>query len=118
MLLRIDPGSETPLFAQVAASVRADTAAGRLRPGDRLPSAREVADAVGVNLHTVLRAYQELRDEGLVDMRRGRGAVVTDAAAPLAQLHDDVLALAVRARDLGLSPDMLAALVKEIARDH
>ncbi len=117
MLVRVDPASETPLFAQVAASVRADAASGRLRPGDRLPSAREVAEAIGVNLHTVLRAYQELRDEGLVDMRRGRGAVVTDAAVPLAQLHDDVVALTVRARELGLSPDMLAALVKEIARE-
>jgi GntR family transcriptional regulator len=118
MLIRVDPASELALFAQVAASVRADAAAGRLRPGDRLPSAREVSVALGVNLHTVLRAYQELRDEGLVDMRRGRGAVVTEAAAPLAQLHDDVVALVTRARVLGLSPDMLATLVKETARDH
>ncbi len=113
MLIRIDPTSEQPLFAQVAASVRADAAAGRLRPGDRLPSAREVAEALGVNLHTVLRAYQELRDEGLVDMRRGRGAVLTDAALPLAQLHDDIAALASRARALGLSADTLASLLKE-----
>ena len=98
--------------------MRADAAAGRLKPGDRLPSARDVAAALGVNLHTVLRAYQELRDEGLVDMRRGRGAVVTDAASPLAHLHDDVIALTERARALGLSPDMLAALVKETARDR
>ena len=118
MLLRLDPASDAPLFAQVAASVRADAAAGRLKPGDRLPSARDVAGALGVNLHTVLRAYQELRDEGLVDMRRGRGAVVTDAAAPLAHLRDDVIALTERARALGLSPDMLAALVKETARDR
>ena len=118
MLLRLDPASDVPLFAQVAASVRADAAAGRLKPGDRLPSARDVAGALGVNLHTVLRAYQELRDEGLVDMRRGRGAVVTDAAAPLAHLRDDVIALTERARALGLSPDMLAALVKETARDR
>jgi GntR family transcriptional regulator len=118
MLIRVDPASELPLFAQVAASVRADAAAGRLRPGDRLPSAREVSIALGVNLHTVLRAYQELRDEGLVDMRRGRGAVLTEAAAPLAHLHADVVALVTRARALGLSPDMLATLVKETARDH
>ncbi len=117
MLIRIDPASEEPIFAQVAASVRTDAATGRLRPGDRLPSARDVADALGVNLHTVLRAYQDLRDEGLVDMRRGRGAVVTDAAAPLAQLHDDISALARRARALGLSPDTLASLVKETSRD-
>ena len=116
MLIRVDPASDVPIFAQVAASVRADAASGRLRSGDRLPSAREVASSLEVNLHTVLRAYQELRDEGLVDMRRGRGAVVTDAVAPLAQLHDDVVALVERARALGLSPDTLAALVKETFR--
>ncbi|MHC2999414.1 GntR family transcriptional regulator [Microbacterium sp. HJ5] len=113
MLVRIDPASEEPIFVQIAASVRADAAAGRLRTGDRLPSARDVADALGVNLHTVLRAYQDLRDEGLVDMRRGRGAVVTDAAVPLAALHADIAALAARARALGLSPDTLASLLKE-----
>lgn len=119
MLVRIDPDSDAPLFAQVASSVRADAATGRLRPGDRLPAAREVASALGVNLHTVLRAYQQLRDEGLVELRRGRGAVITDAAAPLSQLHDDIAALVGRARDLDLSPDTLADLVKEIARnDH
>lgn len=113
MLIRFDPASDEPLFAQLAASVRADAAASRVRPGDRLPSAREVADALGVNLHTVLRAYQQLRDEGLVDMRRGRRAVVTDAALPLAELHADISALAARARALGLSPDTLASLLKE-----
>ncbi|GAA1470595.1 GntR family transcriptional regulator [Microbacterium thalassium] len=113
MLIRIDPTSDQPLFEQVAASVRADAAAGRLRAGDRLPAAREVAPALGVNLHTVLRAYQELRDEGLVDMRRGRGAVLTAAVEPLAALHDDIAALVTRARSLGLSPDTLASLIKE-----
>ncbi|GAA5029099.1 GntR family transcriptional regulator [Microbacterium fluvii] len=118
MLLRVDPNSDVPLFAQISASVRADAAAGRLRAGDRLPAAREVADGLGVNLHTVLRAYQELRDEGLVDMRRGRGAVVTDAAAPLAALRDDVAALVRKAREAGLSPEALASLVKETSHDR
>jgi GntR family transcriptional regulator len=113
MLLRIDPASPQPLFAQVAASIRLDIALGRLRAGDRLSSARDVADALDVNLHTVLRAYQELRDEGLVDMRRGRGAAVTEAATALAALRDDVLALTARARSLGISTDALASIIKE-----
>lgn len=117
MLVRIDPTSDVALFAQVAASVRADAASGRLRPGDRLPSAREVASSLGVNLHTVLRAYQDLRDEGLVDMRRGRSAVLTDAAAPLAELHEEIVGLARSGRSLGLSPEALSSLVKEVARD-
>jgi GntR family transcriptional regulator len=117
MLFRLDPTAEAPLFEQLAASVRTDAAAGRLQPGDRLPAAREVAAALGVNLHTVLHAYQDLREEGLVDMRRGRGAVVTAAAEPLASLHSEILALARSARALGLSPDAIASLVKEAARE-
>lgn len=115
MLIRIDPESTTPLFEQVAAAVRADIAGGRRVAGDRLPAAKEIAGALEINVHTVLRAYQLLRDEGLVDLRRGRGAVVTDAAAPLAALRADVADLVRRAGELGLSPRILAALVKEAA---
>lgn len=111
MLIRIDPSRETPLWEQIAASVRTAVAVGRLRVGDRLPSAREVADSLELNLHTVLHAYQCLRDEGIVDLRRGRGAVVTDAASALRELHDDVLSLAARARRLGIAPAALASLL-------
>ncbi|QPE03784.1 GntR family transcriptional regulator [Microbacterium schleiferi] len=113
MLIRIDPSRETPLWEQIAASMRSSIAAGRLGAGDRLPSAREVAASLDLNLHTVLRAYQQLRDEGLVDLRRGRGAVVTDAASALRELHDDVRALAARARRRGITPGALASLLAD-----
>ncbi|MFC4140493.1 MULTISPECIES: GntR family transcriptional regulator [unclassified Microbacterium] len=113
MLIRIDPESTRSLFEQIAASVRAEVLAGRLRPGDRLPAAREVAEAIDVNVHTVLRAYQELRAEGLVDLRRGRGAVVSAAAEPLAELADDIADLVRRGARLGLTPATIAALIKE-----
>lgn len=113
MLIRIDADSATAIFDQVAASVRSDILGGRLGPGDRLPSAREVAEALDINLHTVLRAYQQLRDEGLVDLRRGRGAVIAQTAAPLAELSHDIHALVTRAAALGVSPATLASLVKE-----
>ncbi len=113
MLFRVNPHHAAPLWSQVAASVRVEVAAGRLGPGDRLPAAREVADALEVNLHTVLRAYQALREEGLVDMRRGRGAIVTDAGAGLAELRADARRLARRARQLGLEPESLISLMTE-----
>ncbi|MFV4912659.1 GntR family transcriptional regulator [Microbacterium lacticum] len=115
MLLRIDPHAATPLFTQLADAVRVELVAGRVQPGDRLPSARELATGLGMNLHTVLRAYQQLRDEGLVQLHRGRGAVVAPAAARLGELQADVSALARRARDLGLTSDALAALTRHAA---
>ncbi len=102
MLLRIDPTSAVPLFEQLAASVRADASRGTLRAGDRLPAARDVAGSLDVNVHTVLRAYQALRDEGLVDLRRGRGAVVTDRVSNYSELGEAIPRLVATARQLGL----------------
>jgi GntR family transcriptional regulator len=112
MLLRIDAESTEPLFAQLAASVRGQIAKGELREGDRLPPARDVASGLGVNLHTVLHAYQALREEGLVDLRRGRGAVVTDAAHAVAQLERDIADLGRRAADLGMAPATAVELLR------
>ena len=114
MLIRIDASREEPVFAQIAASIRGDIATGRVVAGERLPAAKQVAASLGVNPHTVLHAYQELRDEGLVDMRPGRGAVVTQAAAAAAELHDDIRALVARAAERGISPEMLASLIRGI----
>ncbi|MGC4174479.1 GntR family transcriptional regulator [Demequina sp.] len=112
MLLRINPESPAPLFEQVAAAVRAQIAQGDVRPGDRLPPARDVAQGLGVNLHTVLHAYQDLRDEGLIELRRGRGAVVTDAAGAVAQLQRDIAELGRRAAALGVAPSTAVAMLR------
>ena len=113
MLLRIDPASPVPLFEQLAAAVRSDIGRGELSAGDRLPSARELAESLDINLHTVLRAYQQLRDEGLVDLRRGRGAVVTARAAEYAGISLAIPQLVVEAKRLGLSASALTALIRE-----
>lgn len=113
MLFRVDPASGVPIFDQLAASVRAEIARGTLRSGDRLPSAREVAAALAVNVHTVLRAYQDLRDEGLVDLRRGRGAVVTENAGLSPELLADIQTLVSEARRLGVGIGTLTALLRE-----
>lgn len=113
MLIRIDPASSVPLFEQLAAAVRTELARGTLRPGDRLPAARDLAASLDVNIHTVLRGYQELRDEGLVDVRRGRGAIVTDQALPPAELLEAVRRLTAEARRLGVAPATLVAMIRE-----
>ncbi|WP_435743531.1 GntR family transcriptional regulator [Microbacterium sp. PMB16] len=111
MLIRVDADSSRPLYDQVAASIRSDILTGTLVPGDRLPAARDVAEALDINQHTVLHAYQRLRDEGLIDLRRGRGAVIAASAAPLAELAQEIDALVRRAGSLGVSAETLAGIV-------
>ena len=111
MLIRIDPASGDALFDQLAAAIRAEIGRGSVGPGDRLPAARELAASLDINIHTVLRAYQELRDEGLVDLRRGRGAIVTEQAAAPAELAGAIRTLVADARRLGVSSSTLTALV-------
>lgn len=111
MLIRVDESSERAIYAQIADSVRADIAKGRVSPGTTLAPARQVAASLGINVHTVLRAYQQLREERLIDLRRGRGAVVTAAAATLVELHSEIERLVARARSLGVSAETVAAMV-------
>jgi DNA-binding transcriptional regulator YhcF (GntR family) len=115
MLFRVDPASPQPLGDQIAASVRRAIAEGTVSPGDRLPAARTLADSLGVNVHTVLRGYQRLREEGLIELRRGRGAVVVDdtGARGRATLMLKVGELVDKARELGLTEDEVLGLVRK-----
>jgi len=116
VLFRVDPAFPDPLFTQLAGQVRAAVARGELVDGERLPSARELASSLDINLHTVLRAYQDLRDEGLVELRRGRGAVVTAPPQDYSELHAAVENLVRVARSLGVAPQTTTALVNEALR--
>ncbi len=76
ILTEIDHGDPTPLHEQVAAEIRRAIAEGQAAPGERLPPARDLAAVLGVNRNTVLRALRLLREEGLLEFRRGRGITV------------------------------------------
>jgi GntR family transcriptional regulator len=113
VIFRIDPGSAVPLFEQLAASVRSEAGRGALAAGERLPAARDVADSLDINVHTVLRAYQLLRDEGLVDLRRGRGAIVTQRVSEYGQLGEAIPRLVSAAKELGLGAHTLTAMIRQ-----
>lgn len=119
MFLTVDPQSPVTLYEQLAASVRAGILDGSIAHGERLPSARELAGSLDLNVHTVLRAYGTLREEGLLDLRRGRGAVITAPAHSLDAVTAALDVLAAAADQAGISPETLLALVRSrVAPPH
>jgi GntR family transcriptional regulator len=74
--VKIDRGDPTLLHEQVAGQIRRSIAEGDAQPGERLPPAKDLAAVMGVNTNTVLRALRILRDEGLLEFRRGLGVRV------------------------------------------
>jgi DNA-binding transcriptional regulator YhcF (GntR family) len=78
--VKVNRDEPTQLHEQVAGEIRRAIADGEAKPGERLPPARDLAAVLGVNTNTVLRALRELRDEGLLEFRRGRG--ITVAGSP------------------------------------
>ncbi len=113
MLLRLPP-DDGPLHERIAVAVRRAIADGEVAIGDRLPGTRDLAEQLDVNVNTVLRAYRGLRDEGLIELRRGRGAtVVGDVGQAALTAHvDRLLSEATR---LGVSLPDVVALLKERA---
>jgi GntR family transcriptional regulator len=112
--VKIDRRDPLELHEQVAAELRRAIAEGEANPGERLPPARDLAAVLHVNTNTVLRALRDLRDEGLLEFRRGRG--ITVAATPQQS------AVTARARELvrfarkqGYRLDELIEIIENVA---
>ena len=114
-LFGVDLSSPIPLHEQVAAAIRRAIADGEVRPGDRLPPARDLAAVLGVNANTVFRALRALRDEGVLEFRRGRGVTVTGAAPQRSAVVAKARELVEVARRYGLSPDELVQVIKQVS---
>jgi GntR family transcriptional regulator len=111
---KIDPTESTPLWQQVAAEIRRAIAEGEAKPGERMPLAKDLATVLGVNRNTVLRALRELRDEGLLELRQGRG--ITVAGTPeRGAVVTRVRELVAFARQQGYRPDEVIAMIEAIS---
>jgi DNA-binding transcriptional regulator YhcF (GntR family) len=111
--VKIDRDDPSALHDQVAAQIRRAIADGEARPGERLPPARDLAAVMGVNTNTVLRAMRLLRDEGLLQFRRGHGIRVAGTpqrGAVIAKARD----LIQFARQQGYPPEELVAIIRNL----
>jgi len=112
--VKVDPNDSMPLHDQVAAEVRRDIANGDVRPGERLPPAHDMAAILGVHSNTVLRALRTLRDEGVLEFRRGRGVTVSgepERGVIWAQAQE----LLTQARRFGLQREDVVSIIESLS---
>jgi len=112
--VKVDKADPTDLYEQVAADIRRAIADGEAKPGERLPPAKDLAAVLGVNANTVLRALRLLRDEGLLELRRGRGVSVAgtpERGAVINKTRD----LVEYARRYGYNRAELIQIIKDLA---
>jgi GntR family transcriptional regulator len=130
MFIRIQRGASVPISRQIDAQIRAQILAGALPAEQQLPSVRELARDLAVNVNTIVRVYEKLAGDGLIELRHGDGTYVaprrkSTASSQLAQrrreLDQDFDSLVRRALMLGLAPDeltrCLADSIERVRRD-
>lgn len=121
MYVEIDFNSDEAIYIQLRNQIIIGIATARLQEGDTLPSVRQLAETVGINMHTVNKAYTVLKQEGYVTIDRRRGAVVsldTDYACELAQIRADLRVSLAKACCKNITKDEIHRLVDEIFQEY
>jgi GntR family transcriptional regulator len=121
MMFRVSPSSGVPLYLQLMDQVKHAIDTGALASGDRLPTIRAVAEDLVINPNTVVRAYRELHHEGIIELKHGSGAFVTDSMTGRTKLtrkaQGIVQSALARLAELGLTEDEMRRLFEnEVAQ--
>jgi GntR family transcriptional regulator len=122
MKLRIDLSSNTPAYRQISDAIRILLVEGKLSPGDRLPPARQIALDLGIHFNTVAEAYRILAEEGWLDLKRRRGAVVIARVIqrgagpdPMGAFTSRMRALVAQVRAGGVTRNRIARELRSLA---
>lgn len=116
----IEDQSGIPVYRQLMDQIRKYVVVGALQNGDQLPSIRELASQISVNPQTIVKAYGELEHDGIIQMRRGRGAFLAEGASALAGIDYEKLIrgqlqdMIIEAQKAGYSIEQLRTLVEEL----
>lgn len=121
MYIEIDFNSDEAIYVQLQNQIIMGIAMNLIREGDSLPSVRQLANTVGINMHTVNKAYAILKQEGFIQLDRRRGAVIAidmDKARALLEMREQLRVLLARGRCKDISKEEVHALVDEIYEEY
>lgn len=121
MMIEIDFNSDEALYLQLRNQIIMGIATSQFREGDSLPSVRQLADLVGINMHTVNKAYTVLKQEGFVKVDRRRGAIIAideDKLRTLAELKKELRVILAKGSCKNISKEEMHELIDEIYEDY
>ncbi len=121
MVIEIDFNSDEAIYVQLMNQIILGIATSRLREGDALPSVRQLADTIGINMHTVNKAYALLRQEGFVTIDRRKGAVIAvdvDKIKALEEMKQHLVVAMARGCCKNVSREEVHALIDEIYDEY
>ena len=121
MILEVDFNSEEALYIQLRNQIIVGIATNRLKEGETLPSVRQLAESIGITMHTVNKAYTVLKQEGFVKVDRRRGAVIAidaDRISDLEQMRESLRVILARASCRNISREEVHALIDEIYEEY
>lgn len=121
MIIQIDFNSDEAIYMQLRNQIVLGIATSRLQEGDSLPSVRHLAEEVGINMHTVNKAYSVLKEEGLIRMDRRRGAVIAidiDKLQALADMKRQLGVVLAKGRCKNITKEEVYTLVDEIFEEY
>ena len=121
MILEVDFNSEEALYIQLRNQIIVGIATNRLKEGESLPSVRQLAESIGINMHTVNKAYTVLKQEGFVKVDRRRGAVIAidaDRISDLEQMRESLRVILARASCRNISREEVHSLIDEIYEEY
>ena len=123
MFIALSPSNPDPMYKQVTDQIKNAIAAGDLRPNDKLPSIRELAEALKISIITIKRAYLDLESEGFILTRAGLGSFVADIdrdrlrQEKLAEFKAALKGILATGAKYGVNADDIARLIREIRED-
>lgn len=121
MIIEIDFNSDEALYLQLRNQIIMGIAAEQFREGDSLPSVRQLAETIGINMHTVNKAYTVLKQEGYVKVDRRKGAVIavdTDRMRTLAEVKKELQVILAKSSCKNISREEIHQLIDEIYEDY
>ncbi len=121
MFIEIDFNSDQAIYMQLRDQIIMGIASSRFQEGDMLPSVRQLADSIGINMHTVNKAYTVLKQEGYVKVDRRRGVMVAvdiDRMRAIEEIREDLMVTLAKASCKNISGEEVHALIDEIYEEY